>query len=354
MNTILAFIILIGLIVSIHEFGHFLTAKLFGVYVHEFSIGMGQQLFSKQGKETKYSLRLLPIGGYVSMAGENVNTEVEADKTITEDRKFYNQKYWKKIIILLAGVTMNFMLSWLIFSCIVLNLGGYVSPINTTLSGVMENSPAERAGFKVGDKITAIIVDEHRINVDNFTDIHIATYDTDGKELTWVIDRNGEVLELNAASEYNADEDRYMVGIQASADKIYEVKWYNAPYYGFRYMIDQGVGLIRSLRLLFLPGGMKQISGPIGIADVAGQAANSGILSYINLIALISLNVGIMNLLPLPVLDGGQIVIETFEKIFKRKMSEKFKFALMATCWILLLGLMFIATYNDIVRIFRV
>ena len=159
-KTILAFILLIGIIVFIHEFGHFITAKKFGVFVHEFSLGMGPLLYSKQGKETKYSLRLLPIGGFVSMAGENVNVEAEADKKVPKDRMFCNQKYWKKIIILSAGVIMNILLATLLFSGLLLNGGKYYAPVETYITGITENSPAEKAGFQIGDKVISVIVND--------------------------------------------------------------------------------------------------------------------------------------------------------------------------------------------------
>ena len=348
-KTILAFILLIGIIVFIHEFGHFITAKKFGVYVHEFSLGMGPKLFSKQGKETKYSLRLLPIGGFVSMAGENVNVEVEADKNIPDERKFCNQKYWKKIIILSAGVVMNILLATLLFSGLLLGGGKYYAPVKTVITGITENSPAESAGFQVGDVVVSVKVDDKEYKVKTFTDMQILLSDKNSDApSTYIVERNGERLELSAIPEWNEEVERYLIGIQGTSTEERDVNIFNCLYYGFRYCIDLMFTIISSLRMLFMPNGLKQISGPVGIANIAGEAADLGILPFISLLALISLNIGVMNLLPLPVLDGGQIVIETIEKIIRRKIPEKAKVFVMLCCWVLLLGLMVVATINDI------
>ena len=163
--TIIAFIFLLGIIVLVHEFGHFITAKKCGIYVHEFAIGMGPTIFKKKGKETLYSIHLLPIGGFVSMAGEDVNSNLVADRKVTTDRLFCNKNYWQKLLVLLAGVTMNFILALVIYTTLVGISGYYVTPIQTTVTGLMENYPAEVAGIKVGDKITSIKVNGQDFSV---------------------------------------------------------------------------------------------------------------------------------------------------------------------------------------------
>jgi len=352
--TIAAFIFMLGVTVAIHETGHFLVAKLCNVYVHEYSIGMGPKLFEKQGKETKYQLRLLPIGGFVSMAGEDVNVQKAADKSVPEERKFYNQPYWKKICILVAGVTMNFLLAIIIFSLLLLHTGGYAAPVKATITGVRENSPAEKAGFEVGDKIIKIQrSDGASMKINSFFDMQVFLYEeTDQHSIIYTIERDGNQIDISVTQEYNAEEDRYIIGIQGTSTEIREVKWYNCIWYGIRYFIDTFLNLVTALKMLFMPNGFKQVSGPVGIASATGQVVANGFASYLNLVALLNVNIGMMNLLPLPVLDGGQIVLETIEKIRGKRISEKTKLVILEICWILLIGMMVAATYNDIKRLF--
>ena len=352
--TAVAFIFMLGITVAIHETGHFIVAKLCNVYVHEFSIGMGKKLWEKKGKETKYQLRLLPIGGYISMAGEDVNVQKEADVAIPEDRKFYNQPYLKKIAVLIAGVAMNFLLAIVIMSLLLLHSGAYVAPVKTTITSVIPDSPAEHAGIQPGDKITKIIrSDGASMKIKSFTDMQIFLYgETDKAPITIIVDRDGEELSFEITQKYYAEEDRYLMGIQSQSTEIREVKWYNCLWYGARYAFDTLSQLVVSLRLLFLPKGYEQVSGPIGIATATNQVVSYGFLSYMNLVALLNLNIGLMNLLPLPVLDGGQIVIETFEKLRGKRINQKTKLHLLEACWVLLIGLMIVATFNDIKRLF--
>ena len=345
---ILAFILLLGIIVFIHEFGHFITAKLFKVKVHEFSLGMGPSIFKKQGKETIYSLRLLPIGGYVSMAGEDVNSNIEKDKGVSEDRKYYNLPYFKKIIILAAGVIMNFILAISIFSIIALH-NGYAEELDSTITSIVEESPAEDAGLLAGDKIIKITKEDgSSMDISSFYDIQVFTYDvTDKDALTYSVNRDGEILDFTLSPKDLKNDGQYYIGIQAENKNVVDVKWYNSPYYGVRYFSDTIKQTFTGLRMLFKPGGIKMMSGPIGIAAVTGEAVSNGILSYLYLIALVSTSIGIFNLLPLPILDGGQIVIETVQKLLKRKMGDKLKFAINLSCWILILILFITVFYND-------
>ena len=351
--TIIGFVLMLGVTISIHEAGHMIVAKLCGVYVHEYSIGMGPKLWEKQGKETKYQLRAIPIGGFVSMAGENVNTNEEEDVHVPEDRKFYNQPYLKKVAILVAGVMTNFLLAIILFSCLMTYVGSYAEPIPATVDTVRENSPAERAGFLPGDEIVRITrEDGSSMKIDSFFDMKAFTDDiTDQETLTYELNRDGNTVVLEVKPEWVESENDYLIGIQARTNNVHEVHWYNGLWYGIRYFWDQLGQLFSSLKLLFMANGWKQVSGPVGMATVTSKAVSMGFWSYIYLVGLINLNIGVMNLLPLPVLDGGQIVVETVEKVVGKRIPEKVKIAIMGACWILLIGLMIAATWNDIGRL---
>lgn len=341
---------MLGIIIIIHEFGHFIAAKKFGVYVHEFAFGMGPTLWSKKHKETTYKINALPIGGYVAMAGENVNKR-ESDN-IPEDSLFCNLAYWKKIVVLFAGVFMNFVLAILLFSVLLGVQGNYVPPVKPYVGEIVQNSPAEEASFEIGDKVVSIDIDGTNYNIDSYIDMNIAFATVDGESnVTYTIKRNNEFINLNVKPKYDKESKRYLVGISNKVDEIIPIKWYNAPYYGLKYGLDQTKTILKSLKLLFVKNGIKQLAGPIGIAGITGQAVGFGFFSYLSIVSLISLNVGIMNLLPLPVLDGGQIVVETIERLTRRKIPIKVKTAITAVCWILLLGLMLFATFQDVIRL---
>lgn len=244
---------------------------------------------------------------------------------------------------------MNILLATLLFSGLLLDGGKYYAPVKTVITGITENSPSESAGFQVGDVVVSVKVDDKEYKVKTFTDMQILLSDKNSDApSTYIVERNGEKLELSAIPEWNEEAERYLIGIRGASTEERDVNIFNCLYYGFRYCIDLMLTILSSLRMLFMPNGLKQISGPVGIANVAGEAADLGILPFISLLALISLNIGVMNLLPLPVLDGGQIVIETIEKIIRRKIPEKAKVFVMLCCWVLLLGLMVVATINDI------
>ena len=352
--TILAFVFLLGLIVLVHEFGHFIVAKKCGVYAHEFAIGMGPTLFKKKGKkETTYSIHLLPIGGFVSMAGEDVNVKAEADKEVPADRLFCNKKYWQKLLILLAGVFMNFMLALLIYTALILSVGKYATPIPTTITELMTDYPAEEAGMQVGDQITSVIVNGKEFTVNDFSDLQIAhAAITSTQTVVYNVRRGDESLVFEVKPIYDEETHRYMLGIYGSSSDIADVKWYTAPYYGIKYAKDQFLTMLKSLRILFMPGGIKQLSGPVGVASITSDVVSQGFLPYLSLIALLSMNVGLVNLLPLPVLDGGQAVLETLQAIFRHKFSKKFKAITMTVSWSLLVLLMLYVTLNDVLKFF--
>ena len=158
--TALLFIVLLSIIVTIHEFGHFLVAKAFGVYCFEFSIGMGPAIFTRKGKETQFSIRALPIGGYVAMAGETEGDEAYPNVKVPEGRRITDQKPWKKICIMLAGVAMNFLLAWVIFSMFLLHTGTFTKSSEPVIATVLENSPAEQAGLQAGDRIIKVVKED--------------------------------------------------------------------------------------------------------------------------------------------------------------------------------------------------
>ena len=172
------------------------------------------------------------------------------------------------------------------------------------------------------------------------------------EKLVYTIERDKEILKIEVKPIYDNEEQRYMIGIYGESEEVIEVKWYTAPFYGVKCAFDQFSTMIKSFRILFMPKGIQQLSGPVGVATVTNDVVSQGFLPYLSLIALLSMNIGFVNLLPLPVLDGGQAVLETIQAIFRCKFSRKIKGIMMAVSWSLLILLMLFVTINDVWKLF--
>lgn len=351
MNTIfniVVFILVLSAIVIIHEFGHLLAAKKFGVYCNEFSVGMGKVIYQKQKGETMYSLRMLPIGGYVSMAGEEGTdiTDIPVERTIK------GKKTYQQVIIMAAGAIMNVLLAWIIFIGVVMARGTVAGPAEPVISNVLANSPAEHVGLQVGDRITKITLpDGVVVFPETFDEIVERTNEFVGDQIIYTIEREGVETDYILAAEYNKAQQAYLIGIQGQKT-IKKIKWYEAFGYGTVSMWNSFIQILVALAGLIQGIGLKDMAGPVGIFQATSQVAQSGFSSIILWVGLLSLNVGIFNLLPLPILDGGRIVIALIEKIIGRPLGERFETILMMIGMFLLIGLMVFATWNDILRLF--
>ena len=314
--NILVFFVILGAIVLIHELGHFLTAKLFGVYCAEFSIGMGPKLFSKKKGETDYQIRALPIGGYVAMAGEADQEDSELMKDVPYERTLKGIKTWKKCIIMLAGVFMNFVLA------LVLLIGIYsfveVQTNTSEIGSVVKNNGAYNAGVQAGDTINKITI-------------------------------NGE---KTVEGKYNSESKSYVIGITAATKKLTFIE---AIRQGINQFIEYALLIFTTLGKLItdLTHTVSQLSGPVGIYTVTAQVTQSGSISTLwSLTALLSTNIGMFNLLPIPGLDGSQVLFALVEKIIRREIPTKMKYALQMAGLILAFGLMIFVTINDIGKFF--
>lgn len=346
--AILYFIILLSVIIIVHECGHLIAAKCFHVYCGEFSIGMGPKLWSYKGKETTFTLRALPIGGYVAMAGEE-GSEFEG---VPRERTIKGVSHWKQIIIMLAGVIMNFVLAWLIFASIILINGSYNIAPKAVVGGVVAGSPAEAAGFAEGDVITKVVfADGTVVKPSNFYEI--LTYSMDNTDpVTYTLKRGGETLEKTVAPVYDEQEQSWLVGIKIPPATQVKTTMLNSGYYGAQYMGQTVKELITALTRLVKGIGFEDLSGPVGIYQVTEQQASLGLQNYILLIALLSLNVGVFNLLPLPILDGGRILLVIVEMIIGKPLNQKLEAGITAVGVALVLLLMVYVTWQDLMRLF--
>lgn len=344
--SIIAFIFVMGVIVFVHELGHLLAAKKYGVYCSEFAIGMGPKLFSFQGKETKYTLRLLPIGGFVAMAGEEDNQE--GMENIPLERTINGIKKRHKIIVLLAGIFMNILLAF------VINMGIYLYQGRARVDGplkvesVAENSNASKIGFKKDDALTKIILDSNK---------EILVKDSNDALTYLVADKVSKVVVLRENKEVVLDYIQIDSGKESSIDglsvipNIQTIQWYETPLYAIKKIGNDSTTIIRTLSNLIRGIGLKQISGPVGIFNVVGSAANSGLLPLFALLSLLSLNIGLFNTIPIPALDGGRVVLTILEKILGKYYNKKIETYLIAGSFLLLLGLIAFTILNDIFRL---
>ncbi|MBQ9607989.1 MAG: site-2 protease family protein [Lachnospiraceae bacterium] len=349
MNIILI-ILIFGIIIAFHEFGHFLVAKLNHIAVTEFSIGMGPAIFSTQKKETKYSLRLLPIGGYCMMLGENEESE--------DERAFSNKPVWVRMMVVLAGPVFNIILAF-VFSIVLIHLYGFDKP---TLTYIQKDSAAYEAGIEEGDTIIKLNED----NIYNFRELQlymVLNDNADPIKLT-VQKANGDIKNVTVVPKLNANGE-YKIGVASGYEKpdgISENISYSA--YEVRYWLK---ATFTSLKLI-VTGGVKSgdIMGPVGVggaindvieevkeeSETKSEAALYIFLNLLNWSILLSVNLGIMNLLPIPALDGGRLLLLIVEAVRRKKIPEEKEAIVNLVGVVILVMLMVVVLFNDIKNVF--
>lgn len=354
--NIIVFFLILGAIVLIHELGHFLTAKLFGVYCAEFSIGMGPKLFSKKKGETEYQIRALPIGGYVAMAGEADQEDNEIMKDVPYERTLKGIKTWKKCVIMLAGVFMNFVLA------LVLLIGIYsfveVQTNTSEIGSVVKNKGAALAGIEAGDVINKITINNEEHIIASFSDIQEVLdnenlqLDTDTVTMKVGLTRNKHYLEKKVTAKYNNETKSYVMGITAATKQL---TFAEAIRQGINQFIEYALLIFTTLGKLItdMTHTVSQLSGPVGIYTVTAQVTQTGSIStLLSLTALLSTNIGMFNLLPIPGLDGSQVLFALVEKVIRREIPTRIKYALQMAGLILVFGLMIFVAVNDIGKFF--
>lgn len=325
-------IFLLGFLVFIHEGGHFLAARFFKIKVEEFSIGFGPKLFTKKGKETIYSIGAIPFGGYVKMLGEEERSD--------EEGSFNKAKVLDRIVIVAAGAIVNIVFAVIVFFFLSI-FSGY--NISTTISEIMPEAKDSLAGIEVGDKI--IKIDNEKIRLKS--DISNALMGNTGEAVRMIVERNGKQLEFEVKPiEYM--EDTYILGIQVA---LVDATWKEKIYYGYWETINFVESMFKTVQLLFT-GNIKidQMTGPIGISEIVVKS--NGIYNFIYLLCLISLSLGVTNLLPIPALDGGRIVLLIIEGIRGKALKEEIELGIQSAGFLLLILLSLYVSYKDILRIF--
>ena len=362
--TLIAAVLVFGAVIAIHEFGHFFVAKLSGVQVNEFAIGMGPLLFRKIVGGTQYSLRLLPVGGYVALEGEvspesqqaqsagDPDEEEEEENPIPPELRTgvpLNQvAVWKQMAIMAAGAIMNFVLGFVVLVLVVATQQEVIT--SRVIYSIDEGALCGQTGLEAGDEIVA--VNGRRCFVAN--DILYELARTRDTQADFTVRRDGRLLELPGVrfDTYTSEDGgtRMNIGftVYALARTPLNVlkESVNSELYYSRIIFTSLIDLLQGRESI------NNLSGPVGIVSAIGQAASYGLGDVLELLALLTINLGIFNLLPVPALDGGKLVFLLIQGITGRPVPEKLQGALTLATFALLFGLMIFATYNDILRLF--
>ncbi len=350
--VIIIFILIFGIIIAVHELGHFIAAKSCGVFVEEFAIGMGYSIFSLKKKDTLYSIRILPFGGYCKMKNED-------EKSDDED-SFSNATKLKKFIILFAGAFMNFLLAVFIF--FIISLFSYIS--TTNIESVAENSPAYEAGLQAGDKIYKI--NDKRVRI--FEDISYLIQLEGDSTIKMTVERDNELLDFYVTP--SLQDGSYIIGIYSNAKAPFISKGYEglekstffeAIYNGYWKTVFTVKSIFEGLiDLVSFNVELKDITGPIGLAPIIGETyaeaitygIKSVILTMLNLTAILSFNIGIINLLPIPALDGGRILFLFIELIRRKPIPPEKEGVIHFVSFVILIAFGILIAFKDLFAIF--
>ncbi len=328
----LKIIFLLSFLIFIHEGGHFLAAKFFKVKVEKFSIGFGPKIFSKQGKETTYSISLIPFGGYVQMAGEIERSD--------EEGAFNNAKLLHRIAIVACGPIINIIFGIVVYFILIASTGLYAS---TIVDEIIPEAAGNLSNLQVGDEILQINNEKIRLK----SDIDKALEGNNGETVSIIVLRNGEEISIKATpTEYS--EGIFVLGIKV---KPLEASFKDRIYIAFWKTTDFTGSIGKSLVMLFTGKvGVDQMAGPIGISSIVAES--KGIYNFIYLLCLISMSLGVTNLLPIPALDGGRLLLLIIEGIRGKALEEELELKIQSLGFTLLILFSLYVSYNDILRLF--
>ncbi len=386
--TLLLFLLILSVLVFVHELGHFIAAKKAGIEVEEFGFGLPPRVWCKKVGETLYSINALPIGGFVKLAGEDgIDSGSVAGMTKRKGKAYFEVPIWRRLTVLLAGVTMNLLLAIVCFSVLYFVWGIPTKTGKVIIEGVSQDSPAFVSGIKEGDQIisidgTKLLKSEDLINF---------TKEKAGKKIELqIFRRNGNPCEVlggmapSAGSGQASSEVEYLckgkdillsliprekppvgegpLGVAVSDTEFKKYPFYIMPFLGAREGLRDsftwGKNVLSALGMMLssiITQGKvpSDIAGPVGIYQITGQAAKAGWLAVLQFIGILSVNLAVMNILPFPALDGGRLVFLVYEAIFRKKANPKIEAIVNQAGMIFLLSLMALITANDILRLIR-
>lgn len=333
METIILSIIIFGVLVIFHEFGHFSIAKLIGVKVEEFAVGMGPKIFGIKKGETLYSLRALPLGGFCKMLGE--------DEESKDEKSLSNKSILGRGAVFIAGSLMNILLAIILLSIVFFSMG---TP-STSIAEVEKDYPAYSGGIRPGDKIINI----NDQNIKEYSQIETIITENESKDLEIIIERDEETKTITITPKYDENLNRYRIGIRPASEKSLVGSIINSIKEIF-YLTKSIMTLLGQLVTGRINAGSLELVGPIGVVAIVNQTAKNGILPVILLAAQISLNLGIFNLLPIPALDGSRLLFLAFEGIRGKPVNPEKEGLFHFVGFVLLMILAVFIGYKDIIR----
>ncbi len=338
--------------VLIHEFGHFWVAKKTGMIVEEFGLGLPPRVWGIKWRGTLYSLNALPFGGFVKIFGENPN-EVPGSKDPAH-KAFYRKSWYQRAAVIVAGPIMNFILAVVVISYL-FTTGVHVPSGIVKVVGVQKNSPAANAGLKKDDVLVSITAKNIPIksNQQFITEVQKNL----DKKVVVVYERKGVAYKTLLTPRKNPPKGQGAVGVTITDAKLKRYSWLEAPFVGLRESLRMSWDFYRELGKIFITllhfqNPHVQVAGPVGIAQLTGQAVKSGFESVIQLLGLLSLNLALINLLPFPALDGGQLTFVLYEAVTRRQIKDDIKARINAVGFAFLLLLIIVITVSDVVKLF--
>lgn len=362
---ILIFIVILAVLVLVHEFGHFYAAKRAGVRVDEFGLGFPPRLWGKKIGETTYSINAIPFGGFVRIFGENYEPEAPDASLATDSRSFIRKPKWVQVVILIAGIVMNVVFAWLLFSIAYMSgmttgisteNSRYVTDSHVIVLDTLPNSPAARAGLREGDQILSYRAGGATTTVSTPATIQAVVKNSGGRPITLEVVRLAETIYVTATPTKLSPKSDYMMGISMDIVGRANLPFYMAFIEGakltWRIFASIFTGLYSLIHDALLGhADVSQLSGPVGIARLVGDASRLGFVYLLSFTAFISLNLAALNLIPFPALDGGRILFVVIEAIIRRPISPRIANTVNAIGFGLLIAFMLFITYRDIVKL---
>lgn len=336
---ILLAILILGVLIFVHELGHFLFAKTFRVPVETFALGFGPSLFSFKRKETKYCLNVFPLGGYAKIGGMDLGEEGLA-------RGYYQQSWWRRFLIISGGVLFNLIFAWLLILIITFFVQVPLSP--NVIDSLEPQYPAAEAGIRVGDQVVSI----NGRPVQTYDEMRqmIEEQGQGGKSLVMGLLRDGQSQQVTVIPTYATDAKRWIIGVKPRLETI--GFWQAFPQSFVRFW-DLIVLVFTSLGMLFSgQASISDLAGPVGIIQVTAQFAQTNVLSFLTFVAFLSVNLGVLNFLPIPAFDGARLLFLIIEGITRRRVNRRLEETIHTIGFILVLGLFLYITWNDIRRLF--
>lgn len=376
--TIIIFLLVLSLLILVHEFGHFIAAKRSGVRVFEFALGFPPTLYKKTVRGTQYLLNALPFGGYVRLLGENGEEDgvkemegEEAQEIISENENFSKKSPLIKTYILSAGVLMNMILAWILFS-VTLMFGypsatselkegheQYVISESSIITYVVPDSPAEEAGILPSDALLSIRDEDGSLEIESAEDLGLFISESENDEFVLSIMRAGEARDISLSTSLTLEgsEDRKAIGVSSTDVSVLRYPIHRALYEGGIWTVNATVQTVGGLWGLLSDalqgeGDLSNVSGPVGIVNLVGDAYAIGIVYLLAFTAIISINLAIINLLPIPALDGGRILFVWIEAIKGSPLAMKTQMIANGIGFALLILLMLIISINDVRNLF--